>query len=113
MAGNWQITAFTVFSTRKSLGSNIGWYNRWTRTLTFEHRAGLPVVGWAVGLSEPLAECAWELGGSQGEGELIAAAGASLPFSMGKTVKLKPGTSYELALYLAANREADVAVLPR
>ena len=107
--GNWQSTAFTVFSTRKSLGSNIGWYNRWTRTLTFEHRAGLPVVGWAVGLSEPLAECAWELGGSQGEGELIAAAGASLPFSMGKTVKLKPGTSYELALYLAANREADGA----
>ena len=48
-------------------------------------------------------------GRQSGEGELIAAAGASLPFSMGKTVKLKPGTSYELALYLAANREADGA----
>ena len=107
--GSWGSTLFTAFSSRRSLGSNLAWYNRWTRTLTFEHRAGLPVAAWALGLSQPLAECQWELGGGQGEEEITSAPGKTIDFSLGKNVELLPGDSFQLALYLAANREADGA----
>jgi len=107
--GNWQATMFTAFSTRPSLGQNTAWYNRWTRTLTFEHRAGVPLAGWAVGLSEPLTQCQWSIRGDQAEGEKRAAAGDPLHFSLGNTVELEPRATYKLALYLATNREADGA----
>ncbi len=107
--GSWENTVFTAFSTRKSLGNNVGWYNRWTRTLTFEHRAGLPAAAWAVGLSEPLADCQWEVQEQQAEAEVVVQPGEPLRFSLHKTAGLQPQESSELALYLAVNREADGA----
>ena len=107
--GNWQLTEFTAFSARKSLGNNVSWYNRWTRTLTFEHRAGLPIVAWALGLSVPLAECQWEIDGRQGEGEKACSPGEPLQFSVEKGALVQPRESLQLALYVAVNREADGA----
>lgn len=67
------------------------------------------MAAWALGLSQPLAECQWELGGGQGEEEITSAPGKTIDFSLGKNVELLPGDSFQLALYLAANREADGA----
>lgn len=106
---SWENTAFTAFRTRRSLGHNVGWYNRWTRTLTFEHRTGLPAAAWSVGLSEPLAKCQWEIQGSQTEEETIKQTGQPLRFSLHQSVSLQPGADYPLALYGAVNREADGA----
>ena len=39
---SWENTAFTAFRTRRSLGHNVGWYNRWTRTLTLNTAQAYP-----------------------------------------------------------------------
>ncbi len=107
--GNWQSTAFTVYRSRHSTGDNIAWYNRWTRTLSFEHRSGLPDAAWSLGLSKPLGEFDWQIGGQSTEEEISRKAGQDLTFSVSEEISLKAGADYQLALYVGVNNEADGA----
>lgn len=107
--GSWLETCFTVYRSRRSAGLNVGWYNRWTRTLTFEHRAGLPALGWAVGLSTPLAEAEWHIADAASEDEVSNHCGDPLHFYLAKDIYLRPGECGSLALYTAVNNEADGA----
>ncbi|HBG15327.1 MAG TPA: hypothetical protein DDW93_00975, partial [Firmicutes bacterium] len=104
--GNWQNTLFTVYHSRESTGANIGWYNRWTRSLTFEHRCGLPALGWALGLSEPLSDIKWHINHLQSEEETRKVSGESVNFQVSKKIRLDPEMSYQLALFVAVNSEA-------
>ena len=107
--GNWQNTLFTVYHSRESTGANIGWYNRWTRSLTFEHRCGLPALGWALGLSEPLSDIKWHINHLQSEEETRKVSGERVNFQVSKKIRLDPEMSYQLALFVAVNSEADGA----
>lgn len=107
--GSWVETCFTVYRSRQSTGLNVGWYNRWTRTMTFEHRSGLPALGWSLGLSEPLSEFEWHIANAASEAEVRTPCGESLDFALKKEIRLGPGQRHSLALYSAVNNEADGA----
>ncbi len=107
--GSWEQTCFSVYRSRRSSGINVGWYNRWTRTLAFEHRTGFPALGWSLGLSEALSEFEWHIGHTASEAEVFNPGGEPLHFSIKRNVSLQPGECYRLALYAAVNNEADGA----
>ena len=82
--GSWENTVFTAFSTRKSLGNNVGWYNRWTRTLTLS-AVSRGCLGRAV---RALADCQWRCRNSKLKQRRLCSQANAAPLH--KTAGLSP-----------------------